>query len=578
MSKVLEKYFNPKNILLAFYRVRCTPERLVKDQFGLRAFEKKLDKNCERLSAKILKGDYKPTEGFKYYMPKASKTQRTKTLLMVEDAIFYQAIANVLAQQAYSKLNEHRNFVFGSILVPEVKLDTDLLDQEEPNFFFFKFWKSLYQTFRDSVIQSITVDKVTHKFETDITGFFDSIPHYNLFLTLSQEFGIEDEILDLLGDCLNVWSGTKENKTPGVGIPQGPLPSHLLANLLLYPLDNELIGSAYKYYRYMDDIKIYGYNEKELLAVLINIDNYTKGHGLSINSKKTSIEVIDPNKEDETVKELKKIELFGYYEDAEEQGEEEDETELKPVKKRLEKMMIRLSEQDESGEIPFVRSNISIIDNPQEIEEFWRQSIKEVEMELPALFKMDKDDTLKLADKENTDDIDFIRLSVKYSSALQALDELGFKVEPNEALLPYWLFVFENYFWRANSFGYTLMRYKNNKHLKSALKDFYKANLTLYEWVRYYIVIVLSYSQTFTDRELRQTYFKWLQYEESNLVKLALYRFLAVHSNNEQLRDTLKQELNKEKNQYLKAVVVDFMRSKSMLNENIVEFIKSVGL
>jgi hypothetical protein len=61
----------------------------------------------------------------------------------------------------------------------------------------------------------------------------------------------------------------------------------------------------------MDDIKIYGYSESELRNVLILIDNYLKGHGLSINTKKTGITEIDAAKEDETVKELRRFEVVG---------------------------------------------------------------------------------------------------------------------------------------------------------------------------------------------------------------------------------------------------------------------------
>ncbi|MFN9109031.1 MAG: RNA-directed DNA polymerase, partial [Bacteroidota bacterium] len=223
----------------------------------------------------------------------------------------YQAIANVIAQRAYPQLVQTDQFVYGSVLVPEVQLGTDLLKTPDATFYFFKFWKSLYNKFKDSVIKAIEVDKASYKFETDITGFFDSIPHYNLLLTLSTEFSVEDEILDLLSECLNAWSGTKENSTPGVGIPQGPVPSFFFANLLLHPLDKQVIGDAFKYYRYMDDINIYGYSEEELLDVLVTIDNYLKGHGLSINSKKTRIEKIDPDKEDETVKALRRLEVTG---------------------------------------------------------------------------------------------------------------------------------------------------------------------------------------------------------------------------------------------------------------------------
>ena len=312
MNTVLKEYFNNDNLKLAYYRVICWPDRLVKDRFGIHAFGANLDENLKVFSEKIISGNYNPQKGFKFYEPKSSGTQRTKTLLMIEDALVYQAIANKIAQKAYPQLAENENFVFGSVLIAEVELGTELLKAENPNFFFFRFWKSLFGKFKESVIKAIEEDKATYKFETDITGFFDSIPHYNLLLTLSTEFTVEDEILDILSQCFNAWSGTKENNTPGVGIPQGPQPSFFFANLLLHPLDKQVINGAHKYYRYMDDIKIYGYSEEELLDILVQIDIYLKSHGLSINSKKTSIQKIDATSEDETVKEFRRIAIMGH--------------------------------------------------------------------------------------------------------------------------------------------------------------------------------------------------------------------------------------------------------------------------
>lgn len=568
----LETYFNELNIRLAYYRVKCWPDRMAKDLFGINAFGYQLEKNCSDLSNKLLAGRYSPQNGFKYYLPKASKTQRTRTTLLVEDAIVYQAIGNVFAQKSYAKLYENENFVFGSVLSPETKQGVALLDSKDPNYFFFKFWKGLYKKFRESVINAITVDKVQYKFETDITGFFDSIPHYNLLLTLSKEFAIEDEILDFLQICLNKWSGTKENQTPGVGIPQGPLPSFLLANLLLYPLDNQLVGDGYKYYRYMDDIKIYGYEENELLKVLLTIDNYTKSYGLSINSKKTSIEKINPDVEDTTISELKKIELFDYYEIDEESFSVEDLS-----SKDVEKEIVRLSEQGEPDEIIITSNIINTITDPEKIIEYWKNSIVEVENELPGYYQLDGK-ILDIKPDIQVDDIDFIRLSSKFGSAHLALKELGVSIKPNEKLLEYWIFVYKKYFWRANNFGLTLMLYKNDESLKDSLVNFYIANQKLYEWVRYQIISVLSVSQSFSDRELRNTFYKFLQDEDSVLVRLALYRFLFTYASNPQLIDTVRKELKKEKSEYLKLHVLEFLKNKGLLKDNLVEFINMIGL
>lgn len=574
MSIVLQKYFNSEAIKLAFYRVQCWPDRMIKDQVGIRAFKAQLDKNCTDLSEHIINGNYKAQRGFKFYVPKSSKTLRTKGVMFIEDAIIYQAIANKISEQTYTTLDQYSQFVFGSVLNKEVTKGLDILKEEKPNFFFFKFWQGLHRKYSDSIIQAIEVDKVKYKFETDITGFFDSIPHYNLLLKLSTEFEVEDEILDLLGDCLNIWSGTKVGPTPGVGIPQGPPPSFLLANLLLHKLDQVLVEQGFRYYRYMDDISIYSYEEDELLDALLIIDKYTKANALSINTKKTSISEIKEDVEDEKVKELKRIRVFSSYEDTD--GTEVTvavETKKEKLKKpNTAKDLAKLSQQDsfEGNE------NITTITDSTEISKYWNKQIQDVETELPTLFDIDELGNLTL--NGDSDDIDAIRLSASYGIALRELRYLDEEIKPNKDLLKYWLFFYEKYFWRADKLGYTLMNYRYSVEVKSKLTELLSGVFSKYEWGKYLILQNLSITQSFDEKELRQVYFKMLKKEESNLVKISLYRLLYKHCKTNQFRATLQNQLNKEQNQYLKVVIAEFNKFHNTENISLDEFINAIGL
>lgn len=570
-NKILETYFSSENLKLAYYRIRCSSERMVKDRFGINAFGINLEKNTKLLSDKIIAGKYLPQRGFKYYEPKSSGTQRTKTLLLIEDAMVYQAIANVVAARNYDLLAAHDAFVFGSVLTTDTKQGTELINQENPKYFFFKFWKSLFVSFKDSVIKAIEQDKATHKFETDITGFFDSIPHYNLLLTLSSHFGVEDEILDLLSVCLNAWSGTKESSTPGVGIPQGPQPSYLLANLLLYPLDKQLISEAFKYYRYMDDIKIYGYSETELRNVLVQVDNYLKGHGLSINSKKTGITAIDAAKEDETVKELKRFEVIGN----DYTGDETFFTELSEggLESNIIKSLLGLSEQSpEEHDESDAKKQLENITDPEKIISFWEKEISDVEKELPILFKTD---SLELADPEKTDDIDFIRLSAKYGTAVRSLNEYK-QAKASDNLLPYWLFALKKFYWRASNYILTLQHYRDNETLREELISIYVADKN-YECYRYHIITCLTYNFRYSDRELRE-FFKYLKAENSELVRYALYCMLIKHSDDQQLKSTLRVQLSKEANSYLKLITLDYWKRDANRVSTMDDLVKQMGL
>ncbi|MBK6699271.1 MAG: hypothetical protein IPG55_05105 [Saprospiraceae bacterium] len=570
-NTTFEIYFGIENLKLAYYRIVCWPERLVKDRFGIHAFGAQLDKNLAQLSDKILSGSYTPQRGFKYYEPKSSGTQRTKTLLMIEDALVYQSIANVIASRNYDLLAEHEDFVFGSVLMPDTKGGYEILKQANPKFFFFKFWKSLFVRFKDSVIKAIEQDEATHKFETDITGFFDSIPHYNLLLTLSTQFSVEDEILDLLSVCLNAWSGTKESSTPGVGIPQGPQPSYLLANLLLYPLDKQLISEAFKYYRYMDDINIYGYSEVELRNVLVLIDNYLKGHGLSINSKKTGISSIDKDKEDATVKELRRFEVIGN----DYTGDEVLFNELSKggLENNVINSILGLSDQspEENDEQGYIRIFENITDQ-NAIIAFWEKEIAEVEKELPSLFKIG---TLELNEPSKTDDIDFIRLSAKYGTAIRSLLEYK-PIKALEKLLPYWLFAFKKFYWRASNYILTLQYYSGNSQLKEDLISIFEKDKN-YECYRYHIITCLTYNFKYTDKELRD-FFKYIKSENSELVRYAMYCMLIRHTSDSQLQSTLRVQLSKEANTYLKLITLDYWKRDSDRVSSMDELVKMIGL
>lgn len=582
MNEILLKYFDVDQIKLAFYRVRCWPDRTVKDQVGLKAFGTNLDKNAQGLSEKIMSGQYVAQRGFKFYVPKASRTLRTKTLLNLEDALVYQAIANKIAELYQPKLSELNDFVFGSVLAPDVTKGVELLKEEEPNCFFFKFWKGLFRKFKESVLHSIEKDKVRYKFETDITGFFDSIPHYNLLQVLSQEYEVEDEILDLLSDCFNIWSGTKDSMTPGVGIPQGPVPSFFFANLILHELDDQIIGQGYKYYRYMDDIHIYGYEESELVEALLIIDKYTKGNGLSINSKKTSIEEIIEGKEDETIKkEIKKLSSISLYSDDVDESImadlQKEKQAKKPKSRSVDKEINKLSEQDQGTGIVSFWKNVTTLKEEKEIKEFWRKQFSDAEKAVPKLF-IDNTNSDKLQLKEGVDDTDFISLGFQYTTSQRALKELGEDKVLDTSLIKYWLFAYQKFFWRANNYGITLGAYGSNQKIKNTLMEMYKEQFKPYEWVRYFIIMTLSFNQEFSDKELRQVFFRWIKEEDSDLVKISLYRLLFKHSKSRQFSSSLKKELQRESSVQLKLMITDFNRNNHQQEIDMMEFMNTIGL
>lgn len=300
-SEDYKEIFSPAALRLAWERYVRSAQREAKDYLGIRAFRDSLDTNLHTLSKMVLTGEYSPSRPPKYFKCKSSGMQRTITILPLMDSLVFQAIADNVAAKAYPAMVKNHDFVFGSVLHDEVPLGVTLLEKPDAEFYFFQPWQLLYKKFADSVNKAVKELQVEYKFETDITGFYDNIPHYNLLEKTAEMAGTPDDVLDLLAECLNYWSGTRDRPTPGVGIPQATVASHFFANLFLHDLDDLMKDQGLPYYRYMDDMRIYGYGHDDLHKVLVRVDRHLKQHALSLNAKKTAIEEITADREAETL-------------------------------------------------------------------------------------------------------------------------------------------------------------------------------------------------------------------------------------------------------------------------------------
>ncbi len=551
-TKIYEKYFSPNNLRLAWERMVRSNGKDIKDFFGIEIYSTNLDKNLIRLSEAIIKGEFKPQRPFKYYEPKASKTHRTKSVLSIEDALVYQAIADKVATTNYKRLAENNSFVFGSVLHPEVEKGLDLLNEPDADFYFFEYYIPLYNKFINSVNTEIENTNIRFKLETDITGFFDCIPHSKLLITLNK-FGVEAEILDLLNDCLNIYSGTKESVTPGVGIPQGPAASFFYANVFLTDLDYAISQSGYTYYRYMDDIRIYEESEEQLTEALVLIDNFLKGRALSLNTKKTSIEELGENREAE-----KLPFLTGY-------GEELEEYEIKDSKGEKQKQ-VYLTEQspDNEQEKKYIVKTIE----GEELINYCKNEIKEVEKYLLKKFiDLDKANfnTRVLTNDEHLKK-EIIHIAYRWRSSNSILKNIN-KPVLNSDLIPIWLFCVEHFFWKANHFCWNLNQYGANDLINLKLNEIIP-KFKSFEWVRYQILSNLSTVQHFNTSELREIFRKSKE-EISGLVRLGYYMILLKHLKHEhQLFASLRQAIKDDKEPYIRKRLSSFISQK---NENLDE-------
>lgn len=549
-TKIYDKYFSPNNLRLAWERMIRSNGKDIKDFFGIEIYASNLEKNLIQLSEAIINGEFKPQRPFKYYEPKASKTHRTKSILSIEDALVYQAIADKVATTNYKRLAENNSFVFGSVLHPEVQKGLDLLNEPNADFYFFEYYIPLYNKFINSVNTEIENTNISFKLETDITGFFDCIPHSKLLITLNK-FGVEAEILDLLGDCLNIYSGTKESVTPGVGIPQGPAASFFYANVFLTDLDYEISQRGYTYYRYMDDIRIYEESEDQLTEALVLIDNFLKGRALSLNTKKTSIEELGENRE------IEKLQFLTGY------GEEFEEYEIKDSK---EEKLVYLTEQspDNEQEKKYIIKTIE----GEELINYCKKEIVEVEKYLFEKFQAIDKTNFNARDLTNDEQLkkEIIHIAYRWRSSNSILKNID-KPILNPDLIPIWLFCIEHFFWKANHFCWNLNQYGANNLISLKLNEIIP-KFKSFEWVRYQILSNLSTIQYFNTTELREIFRKSKE-ETSGLVRLGYYMILLKHLKHEhQLFASFRQAIKDDKEPYIRKRLSTFILQK---NENVDE-------
>jgi hypothetical protein len=127
-------------------------------------------------------------------------------------------------------------------------------------------------------------DQFSHVLVTDISDYYNQIYHHTVENQLN-ECGVDRRY----------WTTIKRllaNVTEGVsrGIPIGPHPAHLLAELAFIPIDQYIESLGLPYCRYVDDIHIFCKSEGIAHSVLYKlVDHVDKTQKIQLNRQKTKI-------------------------------------------------------------------------------------------------------------------------------------------------------------------------------------------------------------------------------------------------------------------------------------------------
>ena len=241
----------------------------------------------QNLSEDLRRGRFKPSHACKLFIPKKSGILRPYTLLCVEDQIAYQAAVNLVAERMYRHVRpRYFKEVFGHLYAGKSSQ------------WFYRKWQKGHRAFNDAARKAVDKGyRITASF--DLTACYDSVDHGVLKHFLEKQFKCEHEFCELLTSWLSRWTATETRIYHNHGIPQGPLPSGLLAEAVLQHFDQNLRHErSVRYLRYVDDIRLFATREGQLRKILIRLDHLSKDIGLFPQASKISIhEVTDIEEE-----------------------------------------------------------------------------------------------------------------------------------------------------------------------------------------------------------------------------------------------------------------------------------------
>ena len=233
INNLFEKIVTKENLLLAYQKARKGKS----GQYGVRIFEKNVEKNIDQIYDKLMSGTYRTSEYsiFRIYEPKEREIFR----LPFKDRIVHHAIMNILEPIWVSVFISHSySCIKGKGIHGVLKtIKHDLND----------------------------VENTQYCLKLDIKKFYPSIDH-DILKSIIRKKIKDTRLLKLLDEIIDSVEG----------VPIGNYLSQFFANLYLSYFDHYLKEEkkVKYYYRYADDMVILAPNKPYLHALLVDMNDY----------------------------------------------------------------------------------------------------------------------------------------------------------------------------------------------------------------------------------------------------------------------------------------------------------------
>jgi hypothetical protein len=224
-------------------------------------------------------GRYEACERTLFNIPKPNFTIRYALEIGLEDRALYHGICSYLFQH-YDNL------------IPWYVFSHRQDHQRSTDRYMFRHGVSAWRDFTEAVRSE--VNDANFLLSTDLTNYFENINLNKLHDELQSiipQIAVPAETkscirshIRVLFECLARWSFDGQR-----GLAQNRDASSFLANAYMLSVDKAMRDAGYRYFRYMDDIKIVCSNELEARRALQQLIVELRDIGLAVNAKKTVI-------------------------------------------------------------------------------------------------------------------------------------------------------------------------------------------------------------------------------------------------------------------------------------------------
>lgn len=293
------------NILRRAWHLSRSESRndFILDSFRYSDFAFNLEENLRSISIALEKDQYQSKPILTIDVPKSTLSVRPGCVTSIEDRIVLFSIIYLIASKLDKKLPEN---VYSYRLKKKKDSKSLFKDLEILQFPFLKRktiqkrvsliepWYGQWPKFVEKTIYAF--EKEGYKFLTisDISAYFENINISILRDNLIDHLKGEQKIINFLYSLLEDWTWpTMRGLKIRRGIPQGSEAISFLGNIYLLPLDEEFKKFTkkrdIKYFRYMDDVKIFSKEEDVAREALFVMNDVLRKIHLNIQGSKTAI-------------------------------------------------------------------------------------------------------------------------------------------------------------------------------------------------------------------------------------------------------------------------------------------------